>query len=43
MSMMCSAASCKAKTGACGHEKLMMAVGFVAMAAAAFLLFHRFA
>jgi hypothetical protein len=43
MSMMCSMQSCKAKSGACGHEKMMMAVGFVMMAAAAFLLYRRFA
>ncbi len=43
MSMMCAMGSCKAKSGACGHEKMMMAAGFVMMAAAAFFLYHRFA
>lgn len=43
MSIMCAMDGCKAKSGACGHEKMMMAVGFVLMAAVAFALYHRFA
>lgn len=43
MSMMCAMGSCKAKSGACGHEKMMMVVAVVLMAAAAFAVYHRLA
>lgn len=34
MSMMCSMNGCKAKKGLCVHEKMMLMVAIVAMAAA---------
>ena len=43
MSMMCAMGACKAKPGACGHEKMMMLVMVAAVAAGAFLLFKHFA
>jgi len=39
MSVMCSAAACKAIPGMCGHEKLMLGVGLlVIVGGAAFFL-----
>ena len=40
MSMMCSAAACKAIPGMCGHEKVMLVVALLAIGggAAYFLL-----
>ena len=39
MSVMCSAAACKAVQGMCGHEKMMLIVGLLVIAGgAAYLL-----
>ena len=40
MSMMCSMQSCKAKSGACGHEKLMMLVAVLMAGFAAYRFMH---
>jgi hypothetical protein len=43
MSMMCALASCKAKSGMCGHEKIIVSIALLAVIVAVTLVVRHFA